>query len=135
MPKTVRNLVKQILPVLVIGFVVTGCATGHYTPLESADKDQVEQIKEHIYRVEYQVSPFTSQEQLDEYLRRRCAELTVREGYDLFHLTQRADVLGLSRRTSMTVTMYKGAMPVGATDLIDARALLGTFPPSRSGKK
>jgi hypothetical protein len=120
---------------MILFSLLLGCATGHYIPLESADKDQVEQIKEHIYRVEYQVSPFTSQEQLDEYLRRRCAELTVREGYDLFNLTQRADVLGLSRRTSMTVTMYKGAMPVGATDLIDARALLGTFPPSRFGKK
>ena len=115
--------------------LLSGCATSQYTPLASADQDQVEQIKEHIYRVEYQVSPFTSQDKLDEYLRRRCAELTVREGYDLFHLTQRSDVLGLSRRTSMTVTMYKGAMPVGAKDLIDARALLGTFPPSRSDKK
>ena len=83
---------------MILFSLLLGCATGHYIPLESADKDQVEQIKEHIYRVEYQVSPFTSQEQLDEYLRRRCAELTVREGYDLFHLTQRADVLGLSRR-------------------------------------
>ncbi|MET0516011.1 MAG: hypothetical protein ABW047_11905 [Nitrospiraceae bacterium] len=114
--------------------LLSGCATSHYTPLASTDQDQVEQIKEHIYRVEYRMSVFTSQEQLDEYLRRRCAELTVREGYDLFHLTQRADVLGLSRRTSVTVTMYKGAMPVGATDLIDARALLGTIPASRSGE-
>ena len=115
--------------------LLSACATSHYTPLASTDQDQVEQIKEHIYRVEYRVSAFTSQDQLDVYLRRRCAELTVREGYDLFHLSQRADVLGFSRRTSMTVTMYKGAMPVGATDLIDARALLGTLPPSRSGEK
>lgn len=114
---------------------LSGCATGHYMPLVSAEKDEVEQLKEHIYRVEYRVSPFTSQERLDEYLRRRCAELTVREGYDWFQLTQRADVLGFSRRTSMTVTMYKGPMPAGATDLIDAKALLGSLPPSRSEKK
>ncbi len=118
---------------MILFSLLLGCATSHYTPLASTDQDQVEQIKEHIYRVEYRVSAFTSQEQLDEYLRRRCAELTVREGYDLFHLTQRSDVLGLSRRTSVTVTMYKGAVPVGATDLIDARALLGTIPASRSG--
>ena len=60
------------LPIYIISVVLfSACATTHYTPLASADKDQVEQIKEHIYRVEYQVSPFTSQEQLDEYLRRR----------------------------------------------------------------
>ena len=47
-------------------------------------KDEVEQLKENVYRVEYRVSSFTSQEQLDAYLRRRCAELTLREGYDFF---------------------------------------------------
>ena len=101
-----------------------GCATGQYTPLAGADKDQVEQLKENVYRVEYRVSSFTSQEQLDDYLRRRSAELTLREGYDYFLLSQRADVLALSRRTSMTVTMFQGQKPSGTTDLYDAREIL-----------
>jgi len=129
-----RNISRGMVQLALLG-VLSGCATGHYTPLVSAEKDEVEQLKEHIYRVEYRVSSFTSQEQLDEYLQRRCAELTVREGYDLFRLSHRADVLGFSRRTSMTVTMYKGPMPAGATDLIDANALLRTPPSSRSGEK
>ena len=104
--------------------ICAGCATGQYTPLASAEKDQVEQLRENVYRVEYRVSSFTSQEQLDAYLRRRCAELTLKEGYDYFHLGLRADVLALSRRTSMTVTMYKGQKPAGATDLHDAKAVL-----------
>ena len=103
---------------------LAGCATGPYTPLIGAERDQVEQLKEHVYRIEYRVSAFTSQAQLDAYLRRRCAELTLREGYDFFHLAQRADVLALSRRTSMTVTMYKGQKPTGAEDLYDAREVL-----------
>jgi hypothetical protein len=103
---------------------MTGCATGHYTPLTEAEKDQVEQLKENVFRVEYRVSSFTSQDQLDGYLRRRCAELTLREGYDYFYLGQRFDVLGLSRRTSMTVTMYKGEKPAGAPDLYDAKEVL-----------
>ncbi|MDR4481578.1 MAG: hypothetical protein R3B37_17755 [Nitrospira sp.] len=103
---------------------VAACATGNYTPLAGVDEDQVKQLKENVYRVEYRVSSFTSQEQLDAYLRRRCAELTLREGYDFFHLAQRADVLALSRRTSMTVTMYKGPKPAGAADLHDAREVL-----------
>lgn len=109
--------------VLVFSFLCA-CATGQYQPLAGADKDEVEQLKENVYRVEYRVSSFTSQEQLDAYLRRRCAELTLREGYDFFHLAQRADVLALSRRTSMTVTMYKGKKPVGADDVYEAKEVL-----------
>ena len=101
-----------------------GCATGQYTPLAGAEKDQVEQIRENVYRVEYRVSSFTPQEQLDAYLWRRCAELTLREGFDFFHLAQRADVLALSRRTSMTLTMYRGSKPLGADDLYDAKEVL-----------
>lgn len=112
------------MAVMACFLTLAACATGHYTPLGEADKDQVEQLKDNIYRVEYRVSSFTSQEQLDAYLRRRCAELTLREGYDHFHLAQRADVLALSRRTSMTVTMYTGPRPVGAADLYDARDVL-----------
>jgi CO dehydrogenase/acetyl-CoA synthase beta subunit len=104
--------------------VLCACATGQYQPLAGAERDEVEQIKENVYRVEYRVSSFTSQEQLDAFLRRRCAELTLREGYDFFRLAQRADVLALSRRTSMTVVMYKGQKPVGATDLYDAKEVL-----------
>ena len=65
-------------------FTLTACATGHYTPLGEAGTTEIEQIKESVYRVEYRVRAFTSQEQLDLYLRRRCAELTLREGYDFF---------------------------------------------------
>jgi CO dehydrogenase/acetyl-CoA synthase beta subunit len=112
------------IPVIACFLTLAACATGHYTPLVGADKDQVEQLKDNVYRVEYRVSSFTSQEQLDANLRRRCAELTLREGYDYFHLAQRADVLALSRRTSMTVTMYKRPRPVGAVDLYDAKDVL-----------
>ncbi len=69
------------------------CATAHYTPRGEAGNDVVEQLKENMYRVEYRASAFTSQEQLDCYLRRRCAELTLRDGHDYFYLGGRLDVL------------------------------------------
>lgn len=97
-------------------------------PLGDADKAEIEQLKENVYRVEYRASPFTSQEQLDRYLRRRCAELTLREGYDFFHLAQRTDVLGFSRRTAMTVTLYKDPKPIGIVDLYDAKKVLAEAP-------
>jgi len=103
---------------------LASCATRHYTPLDDADKPEIERLKEDVYRVEYRTSAFTPQEQLDLYLRRRCAELTLREGYEFFHLAQRTDVLGFSRRTAMTVTLYKGQKPVGVADLYDAKDVL-----------
>jgi hypothetical protein len=112
----------------VLAISLAACVTGHYTPLAEAEKDEVEQLKENVYRVEYRVSLFTSQEQLDVYVRRRCAELTLREGYDYFHLGQRFDVLGFSRRTSMTVTMFKGTKPVDSVELYDVKDVLGERP-------
>ena len=112
---------------------LTGCATGQYTPLGEAGSNIVEQLKESVYRVEYRVGAFTSQEQLDRYLRRRCAELTLREGHDYFHMGGRLDVLGLSRRTAMTVTLYKNPKPVGIPDLQNAKDVLAetiVTPPS-----
>jgi hypothetical protein len=115
---------KTVFLSLMLIVTLAGCATAHYTPLGEAGSDVVEQLKENVYRVEYRVTAFTSQEQLDRYLRLRCAELTLREGYDFFHLGQRADVLGLSRRTAMTVTLYKELKPAGIANLYDAKEVL-----------
>jgi hypothetical protein len=116
----------------IVGLIVlisfSACATRQYQPLAEAEKEQVEQLKENVFRVEYSVSAFTPQEQLDGYLKRRCAELTLREGYDYFHLGQRFDVLMLTRRTSMTVTMFKGDFPAGAPDVYEANAVLNEHP-------
>mgnify|MGYP001564550653 CR=1 FL=1 len=109
---------------LLLATALTGCMTGQYRSLGDAASAEVEQLKANVYRVEYRASAFTSQEQLDYYLRRRCAELTLREGYDYFHLAQRTDVLGLSRRTAMTVTMYKDQEQVGIANLYDAKDVL-----------
>lgn len=115
---------KRWVTVVMLTASLAGCATGRYSSLGETEKDEIAQLKENVYRVEYRVSAFTSQEQLDRYLRRRCAELTLREGYDFFHLARRADVLGFSRRTAMTVTLYKGHKPAGVADLYDAQEVL-----------
>lgn len=119
---------RRCVSAIMLTISLAGCATGSYTPLVETEKDQVEQLKDNVYRVEYRVSSFTSQEQLDAYLRRRCAELTRREGYDYFYLGQRFDVLALNRRTSITATMYKGMKPSGSSDFYDAKAILSEQP-------
>ena len=120
--QTYRGKTELLLLMLVI--TLAGCTTGHYTPLGEAGSDVVEQLKENTYRVEYQVGAFTSQEQLDRYLRRRCAELTLREGYDYFYMGGRLDVLGIWRQTAMTVTLYKSPKPSGIPDLHTAKDVL-----------
>jgi hypothetical protein len=119
-----RDFNVLLLVALILVVSLSGCSTGRYTPLAETRTTEIEQLKENVYRVEYRTSVFTPQEQLEHHLRRRCAELTLREGYDSFHLAQRADMLGLSRRTAMTVTMYKDPRPVGVLDLYEARAVL-----------
>lgn len=113
----------EFLSLLLVA-LLGGCATAHYTPLSEARNEVVEQLKENLYRVEYRTSAFTSQEQLDVYLRRRCAELTLREGYDYFYMGGRLDVLGLSRRTAITVTLYKDPKPGGLPDLHNAKDVI-----------
>ena len=110
--------------IMMVTAALAGCATKQYTPLVQADSDQVEQLTESVFRVEYGVSAFTPQATLDRYFLRRCAELTLREGYDYFHVGRRFDVLMLSRRTSMTLTMFKGEKPADNRDLINARTVL-----------
>lgn len=115
---------SAVLFTVALTAALSGCATGHYVPLASAEKGHVAQLRENIYRLEYRVSPFTPQARLDDYVRRRAAELTLREGYDYFHLSQQADVLALTKQTSITVTMYKGRRDAGVADLYDAREIV-----------
>lgn len=78
---------------LVLATSLAGCATGQYRPLGDAKTTEIEQLKENVYRVEYRVSAFISQEQLDRYLRRRLAELTLRrklQGQILYRASHRA---------------------------------------------
>jgi hypothetical protein len=123
------KLWKTWVTVMMLAGSLAGCASGGYTPLGEAGMDEIKQLKENVYRVEYRTSAFISQEQLDRHLRRRCAELALLEGYDFFHLAQRADVVGFSRRTAMTVTLYKGQKPNGIVDLYDAKKVLAETSP------
>ncbi len=102
-----------------------GCATTRYEPLAESRSDLVTQLKEDTYRVEYRVNQFTSQEVLDDYIRRRCAEVTLQQGYDHFLMTDKLMVLSYNRSTSVTLRMFKGPKPAGALVLHDAKDVLG----------
>lgn len=106
-----------------------GCATTRYEPLAESRGDLVTQVKEDTYRVEYRVNLFTSQEVLEDFLRRRCAEVTLQQGYDYFAMTDKFMVLSYNRTTSVTLRMFKGPEPMGALVLYDAKDVLGLLNP------
>lgn len=58
-----------------------------YEPLAEARSEDITQPTDSTFREKYRVSLFTSQDALDDFLRKRCAEVTLREGYDCFAMT------------------------------------------------
>jgi hypothetical protein len=119
--KSFKFLVPFALMLLV---APSSCATGRYVPLGEAGATEIEQLKENVYPVEYQASSFTSQEQLDRYLRPRCAELTLREGVRLLSP-------GSAGRRAGPLTPYghdsdavQRSEPAGVADLYDAKYVL-----------
>jgi len=108
-------------------FLLQGCATTRYEPLGEARSEEIEQINDNTFRVEYRVSPFTSQDALDEFLLRRCANVTLQQGYEYFTMTEKFIILSYHRSTSVTLKMFKGQKPAGGSLYYDAKEELGSL--------
>ncbi len=106
-----------------------GCATTRYEPLAETPDEEIVQLTDSTFRVEYRVSPFTSQEVLDDFLRMRCAEVTLQHGYDYFAMTEKFIVLTYNRRASVTLRMFKGPKSTGPLVLYDPKDVLGLVNP------
>jgi hypothetical protein len=105
--------------------LLQACATSVYEPLGKTARDSLTQVNANTFRVEYHVSPFTSEDVLDKYLRLRCAELTIQQGYDYFDMTQQFIVVSYRRSITVTVSMFKGEKAAGMPLLFDAKEVLG----------
>ena len=101
-----------------------GCVTTAYQSLDRTDGQDITQLTETEFQVRYSAGALTSQTALDDFVRLRCAELTVQRGYDYFEMGERFDSLMFTRSTSVMVRVYKGAIPEGATLFHDAHAVL-----------
>ena len=117
------SLWKREFLFLILASTLAGCAIGHYTPLGEAEKGFIKPLKENVYRVEYWTSAYTSEDQLDRCLHRRCAELTLREGYDYFNLTQRGCCAGILEPHSHDGETVQRPVPAIA-DLYDPKEVL-----------
>ena len=118
MPVPLRLIQLSLILLLI------SCATTRYEPLAEADKEEVTQLNDTTFRVEYRVSPFTSQVALDDFLRRRCAEVTLRQGYDSFVIALKFDALTYRRSASVTLMLFKGRKSSDGL-YYDAREVLG----------
>ena len=101
-----------------------GCVTTSYQPLAQTTGQDVTQLTENEYQVRYAVGALTPQDVLDDFVRLRCAELTLQRGYDYFEMGERFDNLMATRSTSVMVRLHKGAIPEGATLFHDAKAVV-----------
>jgi hypothetical protein len=110
------------------GFVLllslSGCATTSYKPLEQTTGQDVTQVAENEFRVEYRAGLFTPQARMDDYVKLRCAEVTLQRGYDYFEMGERFDNVMFSRTTSVLLRVHKGKIPEGATLFHDARQVV-----------
>lgn len=102
----------------------SGCATTSYKPLEQTTGQDVTQVAENEFRVEYRAGLFTPQERMDDYIKLRCAEVTLQRGYDYFEMGERFDNVILSRTTSVLLRVHKGRIPEGANLFHDARQVV-----------
>ena len=125
---SMRHMNSVSLQVYLLSFLILmqACATTKYNPLAELQGEGIEQLNDRSFRVEYRVSPFTSQDVLDDFLRRRCAEVTLREGYDYFAMTERLDVLMFQRYASVTLRLYQAQEVLNRTWLYDARGVIGS---------
>lgn len=103
---------------------VCGCVSTTYQSLERTGGQDVTQLTEIEFQVHYSAGVMTSQKTLDDFVRLRCAELTVQRGYDYFEMGERFDSVMFTRSTSVMVRLYKGTIPEGATLFHDAHAVL-----------
>jgi hypothetical protein len=110
------------------GFVLllslSGCATTSYKPLEQTTGQDVTQVAENEFRVEYRAGLFTPQSKMDDYVKLRCAEVTLQRGYDYFEMGERFDNVIFSRTTSVLLRVHKGKIPEGATLFHDAKQIM-----------
>ena len=115
------------MQVILLGFLILmqGCATTKYNPLAEVQGEGIEQLNDRSFRVEYRV--VRSRHRMCWMIFcRRCAEVTLREGYEYFAMTERLDVLMFQRYASVTLRLYKRQEVMNRTWLFDARDVIGS---------
>ena len=108
----------------VLLLTLSGCATTSYKPLEQTTGQDVTQVADNEFRVEYRAGLFTPQARMDDYVKLRCAEVTLQRGYDYFEMGERFDNVIFARTSSVLLRVHRGKIPEGATLFHDAKQVM-----------
>jgi hypothetical protein len=79
----------RILSLLLISLLLAACAATPYQPMGSNGGYSELQLNQTTYTVSAQGNDFTSADQVNAILLRRCAELTLNQGYKYFIITSK----------------------------------------------
>ncbi|MFH1130613.1 MAG: hypothetical protein V1754_04720 [Pseudomonadota bacterium] len=111
---------KQLL-FLLVAILFAGCVTP-YQPLGSLGGYSHEQNVDGTIRVEYQGNGWTEPEKVHTYLVRRCAEITLEQGFDFFVIREQSPET--NRVMSTTITLHNGPLPKNDPRAHMAKAVL-----------
>jgi hypothetical protein len=112
--------------------LLTSCATA-YQPDGIAGGYSDQRLDGNTAQVSFRGNRFNSPEMLQSYLLRRCADITLENGYNYFVLTRGiTNMYGEKGETeysaSTTIQMFKGAKPESDAHAYDAAAVVRSVP-------
>jgi hypothetical protein len=113
--------------------LLSSCATA-YQPDGVSGGYSDQRMNGDTVQVSFRGNLFSTPEALHTYLLRRCADVTLQNGYNYFVLVsneppneQKADVFG-GKMDSATIKMFKGDLPASAVHAYDAAAVVRSTP-------
>ncbi|HUI31804.1 MAG TPA: hypothetical protein VLX91_16465 [Candidatus Acidoferrales bacterium] len=131
--------VKVLLLCSVSVLFFAGCAATRYGPASgSAFGYRESKIQRDMYNVSFKGNGFTSPTTAMNYFLYRCAEITVRDGYDYFIIAEGESnpELVLAGRSTLTkpqytgtIKLYKGEKPADDPNAYDAKELMENLEP------
>lgn len=87
--------------VLLIGFILSGCATGYQKQGWTGGYNE-SQLQKDMFRVSFKGNAFVNQEKVEDYLLLRCAEITIDNGFDYFVILDQDNYAEVSSYTTPT---------------------------------
>jgi len=130
--------VQTTLIALSAAYLLTSCATA-YQPDGFTGGYSDQRLDDNTVQVSFRGNRFNTPETLHSYLLRRCADVTVQDGYDYFVLVHseepnqgNANIYGAKAddefRASATIKMFKGNKPESDVHSYDAAAVIRSIP-------